>query len=121
MTLQYLSLILLYFKIKPFYTLIYAKFLCDSVYNKRKVLLDPTSALQKTCIFGCFKGLLSSEFICSLVVFYLIFILLVLYPDRPFCPQIPSGLCGLLSPTVYFLDYIEQLCLDPAIFHNSCP
>ena len=54
MTLQYLLLILLYFKIKPFHTLIYAKFLCNSIYNKRKVLMDPTSALQKTCIFGCF-------------------------------------------------------------------
>ena len=54
MTLQYLLLILLYFKIKPFHTLNYAKFLCDSVYNKRKVLMDPTSAFQKTCIFGCF-------------------------------------------------------------------
>ena len=53
-TFQYLLLILLYFKIKPFHTLIYAKFLCDSVYNKRKVLMDLTSALQKTCIFGCF-------------------------------------------------------------------
>jgi len=64
---------------------------------------------------GCASG-----FICSFVVFYLIYLLLVLYPDRPFCPQIPSGLCNLLSPTVYFLDYIKQFCLDPAIFHNSC-
>ena len=120
MTLQYLLLILLYFKIKPFHTLIYAKFLCNSIYNKRKVLMDPTSALQKRCILAVLRGCVVRIYLflcCVLPYFFAAF----WYPDRPFCPQIPSGLCDLLSPTVYFLNYIKQFCLDTAIFHNSCP
>jgi len=122
MTFQYLLLILLYFKIKPFHKLIYATFLCDSVYNKRKAsLMDPKSALPKTCFFWLFlRGCVVQIYLllCCVLPYFL---LLVLYPDRPFCSQIPSDLCTLLSPTVYFLDYIKHFCLDPAIFHNSCP
>jgi hypothetical protein len=51
MTLQYLLLILLYFKINPFHTLIYAKFRCDSVYNKRKVLLAVFKGLCRPDLF----------------------------------------------------------------------
>jgi hypothetical protein len=54
MTLQYLLLILLYFKINPFHTLIYAKFRCDSVYNKRKVLLAVFKGLcRRIYLFPC--------------------------------------------------------------------
>ena len=66
-TFQYLLLILLYFKIKLFQTLIYATFLCDSVYNKRKAsLMEPKSAFL---LFAVFKGLCRPDLFVPLLCF----------------------------------------------------
>jgi len=122
MTFQYLLLILLYFKIKLFHTLIYATFLFDSIYNKRNVsLLEPKSVLQKSCFLLFLRGCVVRIYLFLCCVLSLFNIVLVLNPDRPFCSQISLDMCTLLSPTVYFLDYIKHFSLHPSIFHNSCP
>ena len=72
-------------------------------------------------LFAVFKGLCCPDLFVPLLCFTFIYFVLALYPDRPFCSQISSDLCDLLSLTVYFLEYIKHFSLHPSIFHNSCP